>query len=141
MSSSCVLWNKGLSHNGYGLTSVGNKTYRAHRLAYCRKHNLNHDDIRGKVVMHTCDVRNCVNPDHLVLGTHIDNMRDMKLKGRAARGLANSKGKLSESDKEFIIKNYTPHRGAFTTVKLARMFKVNNTSIGKVIKASQEQLE
>ena len=40
--TACILWTKGLSHNGYPLTSVNNKTYRAHRLAYCEANGLDY---------------------------------------------------------------------------------------------------
>lgn len=54
----------------------------------------------GKVVMHTCDVRNCVNPGHLRIGTHADNMRDKKEKNRTykAHGTSNHFAKLTDSD-------------------------------------------
>lgn len=41
---------------------------------------------KGLVVRHTCDVRECVNPDHLILGTQKDNIRDMHDRGRYAGG-------------------------------------------------------
>lgn len=44
---------------------------------YIDTHGLSLADIHGKVVRHTCDNPRCINPDHLVLGTQSDNMRDM----------------------------------------------------------------
>jgi DNA invertase Pin-like site-specific DNA recombinase len=49
------------------------------------------------VVMHTCDIRNCVNPGHLKLGTTLDNVRDRDMKGRLSRGEAHYKAKLTQS--------------------------------------------
>lgn len=37
--------------------------------------------------MHSCDVRNCINPDHLTIGSHNQNMRDAKLRGRSRNGV------------------------------------------------------
>lgn len=51
-------------------------------------------------VLHKCDIRNCVNPDHLFLGTNKDNMADMMRKGRknARKGSAHGYAKLTEND-------------------------------------------
>lgn len=132
--SDCINWIKGLSHNGYGLTSRNNKTYRAHRLAYCDAHGITHDSIEGKVVRHTCDNRRCVNPDHLELGTHADNMQDMVKRGRSAKGLDNSQTKLTPEDVQYIREHYIPRSKEFGTVALGRKFNVHNGTIGKVIR-------
>jgi hypothetical protein len=77
--SGCWVWQLNCFHDGYGM--YGNKFYkaRAHRGSYEAHKGAIPD---GMIVMHTCDVRCCVNPDHLEVGTNSDNMRDMMSKGR-----------------------------------------------------------
>ena len=77
----CWLW-RGYTRKGYGYFNVDKRSTRAHRYAYER---FVGPIAAGLVVMHTCDVPNCVNPAHLRLGTVADNMHDMDAKGRRAR--------------------------------------------------------
>lgn len=75
----CWLWVGARGGNGYGVFAVGGDLVKAHRFAYL----LERGPIRaGLRVLHRCDVRRCVNPDHLFLGTQSDNLRDMVAKGR-----------------------------------------------------------
>lgn len=53
-----------------------------HRLIYAEFHKIPIEEMAGKVVMHTCDNGWCININHLVLGTHSENMQDMLSKGR-----------------------------------------------------------
>jgi hypothetical protein len=82
----CWLWTGSLDLKGYGTVRRRGKTARAHRVAY----QLWVGDIpNGLHVLHRCDLRSCCNPQHLWLGTHADNMRDMATKGRVVtRGWA-----------------------------------------------------
>lgn len=77
-SSDCWYWIGSVDALGYGrFLALGEN--RAHRASY----RLFKGDIpNGKFVMHTCDTRCCVNPDHLILGTQADNVKDMVQKGR-----------------------------------------------------------
>jgi hypothetical protein len=79
-TESCWLWTGMLTDGGYGVISDHQKKTRAHRASYA----LYVGPIpEGMHVLHRCDNPPCVNPKHLFLGTHIDNMRDMESKGRA----------------------------------------------------------
>lgn len=55
---------------------------KQHRLVYAKAHNMSLVDMKHLVVMHKCDVRNCINPDHLMLGTVAMNNKDKQDKGR-----------------------------------------------------------
>ena len=72
MDTPCTLWTAGKYETGYGQFFAGEKV-RAHRYAYIVAHGPIPE---GLCVCHRCDVRDCVNPDHLYLGTQKDNMRD-----------------------------------------------------------------
>lgn len=89
----CWEWRAGKFPSGYGAFCFrGRKAARAHRVAWI----LTNGEIpAGLLVLHRCDNRACVRPDHLFLGTNDDNMRDMVEKGRAARGERNAFAKLN----------------------------------------------
>ena len=80
----CWLWTAGLGTDGYGSIGVSRGAVRAHRVSW----EIAFGAIpSGLCVLHKCDVRTCVNPSHLFLGTTQDNTADMVSKGRQ-RGAA-----------------------------------------------------
>ena len=90
---------------------------------------------RGLFVLHKCDVRACVNPNHLFLGTQGDNMDDMDAKGRrvtkSSPGSANGSAKLSEKAVKEIIERYA--LGNISCVNLGLLFNVGPTTIHRIV--------
>ena len=83
-SGECWLWTGRLTPGGYGIWS-GAGTHLAHRFSLAMK--TGYYPPSDLPVLHSCDHRACVNPGHLTLGTHDENMRQMVLRGRHGHGL------------------------------------------------------
>ena len=70
----CLIWQGCLNSDGYArMLWEGNANGKVHRIVYALSTG---EDIDGKVVRHMCDNPVCINPDHLLVGTPADNMRD-----------------------------------------------------------------
>lgn len=77
----CWEWTAKKNNKGYGM--FGGRVVEGFSLAHRVSYEFAYGPIpKGKWVLHNCDNRGCVNPEHLFLGTHTDNMRDMHSKGR-----------------------------------------------------------
>lgn len=81
----CLVWTGAKSPTGYGRFLYEGANRLAHRVAWLLR---NGDIPQGKRVLHKCDVRCCVNPDHLYIGTQKENYADMESRGRTSKEFA-----------------------------------------------------
>lgn len=82
MGDACILHGLSEVPGGYAQRKVKGKAYYAHRLAYCADRGVDIGSITGQVVRHSCDNPRCINPNHLLLGTHQDDMDDKSKRRR-----------------------------------------------------------
>lgn len=138
----CWLW-RGADANGYGAFRFQGTVWRAHRAALVlyrgtdlRSPSEKVDRVDDILICHSCDTRNCVNPDHLILGDAAFNMRDMAAKGRGSngrryRGLENHNGKLSDAQVQEIRDRFA---SGTRQVDLAHQFGVSRAHIWKLVR-------
>ena len=122
-TTGCWLWTATITKNGYGYIRSGKRMIQAHRVSF----EIHVGSIpKGMHCLHRCDVRNCVNPDHLFLGTNADNMADMVTKGRALRGETNGKAKLTDKEVCAILADSRSHR------KIAADYNIGKTAVWQI---------
>lgn len=125
MTTPCILWTKGVDKDGYGKTYRDGKHWRAHRLRWIDTFG---EIPHGMCVCHHCDNPSCINPEHLFLGTILDNNRDKISKGRAPHNVGEKAGgvKLTEDQVIRIREIKLDHS------KTARMFGVTRKAISLI---------
>jgi HNH endonuclease len=116
----CILWNRAKDNAGYGVAWFQDKFIRAHQLSYL----LTKGDIeKDKIICHTCDVRDCVNPNHLVLGTNNSNSKDMVSKDRQAKGEEAGNSKLTAKQVQEIYNSPDSSR------VIAKRYDISKTNV------------
>jgi hypothetical protein len=101
----------------------------SHRISW-KMHNRRDIPI-GMYVMHLCDNRKCVNPDHLVLGTHYDNMRDAVNKGRMRSGLPRRGNSI---DKDSVVEIRSLLKKNIPASSVAKSFGCSVSAINHIAK-------
>ena len=126
-TDTCWLWVGGVNEGGYGMFKYNSRAARSHRVSW----ELHCGVVPAHLfVLHKCDVRTCVNPDHLFLGTKRDNNLDMVLKGRQVWGVRNGRHKLSEED---VVSIRDFRRQGATLRSIASRFRVSSGHICDII--------
>lgn len=124
----CWEWTGG-RNKGYGVIAVhGSKVRIAHDVAW--EVHYGRALPKGRLVRHSCDNPPCVNPAHLLLGTHADNSDDKVERNRQAKGSGHGIAKLTEADIPVIRQMY---RGGFPQRIIAGRFLVTQGAISQVI--------
>jgi hypothetical protein len=149
-NTGCWLWTRGVDRQGYGALRHDDHIHKAHRLAWTLTFGRVADS--KLFVCHKCDVRSCINPHHLFLGTNTDNVNDMVRKGRywskkrrdgLARGerhgsvthperLRRGEGHANSKLSETVVKEIRSLSGKVSSVELAKRFNVSKATITSV---------
>ena len=107
----------------YGIIQINKKIYKVHRISY----EIHYGISPGKMyVLHNCDNPRCVNPLHLRIGTHQDNMNDAVIRKRFPYNDNHWNCKLSINDIELIKKDNR------STYKIALEYGVNQSTIYRI---------
>ena len=128
----CWFWAGAKNDGGYGkITANGRRAYRAHRLSY----ELVHGPIpEGQCVLHRCDIRACVRPEHLFLGTVADNNKDTAHKGRIrggqGKGSAHPKAVINERIVEMI---WSLQQQGLNPTSIAQTLKLNRSTVKNIV--------
>ncbi len=129
----CWYWTGYLDDLGYGRTGTGILgECKAHRFSY----RLFKGDIpAGEEIMHSCDVRCCVNPAHLSVGTHAENIADMVGKGRQRGGISKGENNpMARLTSEQVAEIRQRKAGGEKQIDLSRHFEVSPMTISRIVR-------
>lgn len=128
-TETCWLWTASVGPSGYGRFYDGEAAVKAHRYGFAL---ANGPIPPGLLVLHDCDTPSCVNPSHLRLGTHLDNMADMRERQRQTRGADVCSNVLTPESVVAIREEYA--RGGISQTALARRHGVTSNNVCCIVR-------
>lgn len=129
----CLVWRGAKNKTGYGALTFKQKTYRAHRFTFMVANGREPEGM----LLHSCDNKACVNPDHLSEGTHKQNMSEARERGQIKRGEDRSQAILNEQAVKAL--RYLKDRG-YTYKRLAKAYGMSEWTIRSAIKLNWKHL-
>ena len=130
LDDGCLVWVGAIGKHGYGVTSWGGKSYRAHRVAAWLSGVI--DALNSKhSVCHSCDNPICCEPKHLFAGDQKLNMQDKFIKGRTPKGQNHGMAKL-KSHQVLEIRNLYATK-QYSQVDIAKKYGVTKHAVWRVI--------
>lgn len=126
-STGCWNWIGAVS-KGYGRMRVFGRSYKAYRFSYER---ANGPIPKGLHVLHKCNNGLCVNPDHLRLGTHYDNMQDKKLTYRNPSGEHAANARLNKQQVDKIRSLYA---SGWKQKDIGALFGISQTHVSDIVR-------
>lgn len=125
----CWLYLGSKTKRGYG--RIGKRSrILAHQLSYS---HFKGPIPPGQIIRHSCDTPPCVNPDHLLAGTHTDNARDRVERHRQPSGANAPAARLTQDQVVEIRRRYRPGKRGSGCVALAHEFGVSNVAVHKIV--------
>ena len=138
MTTKCIDHNYVGKASGYAQVCISGVTTYIHRHVYANSNGMDVRELKGKVVMHTCDNPRCINPEHLALGSQADNMADMVDKKRSLTGIKNHQAKLSDHQVKAI--RLKRQQCGYTIKQLALEFNCGTSQICRIINNQSRRL-
>jgi len=126
----CWEWLARKDKDGYGSIRDGVKNKRAHRVSY----ELNIGTIpENKMIRHLCNNPSCVNPNHLIPGTQIDNMKDRRDSGNEPIGEKHQNHKFSDDVVRAIKKSKLTYK------RISLIFNISESQVGNIKRGDQRK--
>lgn len=124
----CWEWRGKVNSWGYGVIYTRRKGWKAHRISY----EIYNGGIPSKVfILHDCGNSLCINPHHLYIGDHKQNMKDMVRHGNSTRGEKHPMAKLTELQVQEI--RMLAHLGEMSYNDIAKRFGIKLGGVSNIV--------